>query len=516
MEEPEKDPEKPHAPTELIEPEKRNFWQRLKHAIIYGGEQTFFCLATDPLEPYVNKLYQNKYGDHDKKVSSFQTYASEFAGDGAAFFAFVAIKTFLATPVNWAISGVRAAANPFLEWRANKSMKRWAAEHEVDEKDPRYTARLEQYKTLGAENLVDSGIIAGSAATLNLLAQRHLLKNDQSYLTMAKGKVAGTLMTFGAMWLTSTFFPRAKRKVEKTIESKMMDPVMNFMKHSLGMEEDVAPVITKSEAGQTPSAAISLSAEKREGLLALVAEHAMKIDFHDPKARAALLGKQKAVYQAFIKVLDAQGPLVPTFIEEHYETVEKAHDLLPGGTSAEMRLHDREASRVSVLASLAHKRRDMQQFIELLDDATFLKEIEAVIASRTIPERHNSTITPEQRTYMSQSLLKHGAGADPKVSIMDTAENQALDYQALAHALKPDGPGARILAAELKKHLPDYDPHDIDGIAKDYMQYYQKEALIMAAEFESHSATVKQALTRAETLRHKYHPPQTVSHAMAT
>jgi hypothetical protein len=68
----------------------------------------------------------------------------------------------------------------------------------------------------------------------------------------------------------------------------------------------------------------------------------------------------------------------------------------------------------------------------------------------------------------------------------------------------------------MKKHLPDVDPKDIDGIAKDYMEYYQKETLNVAKEFKSDSAVVQNAVERATELHAKYHPDHGSSMALAT
>ena len=509
----------PREPVKLlpVEPEKRTFWQRLNHSLLYGARQTFFCLATDPLEPFINKWFQNKVGDKEHEVTNKHTFVGEISGDVAAFGVYVGIKTFLSAPVNATISAVKSIGNPVLTKMGKKNIARWAEEHHVSEDDPRYKKRVDEYKTYQAENAVDSAIITVSSTGLNLLAQRHLLHNEQSYMTMFKGKLMGAGLTLIAMFSSSVLFPKQTRRIEDKIEEKLVNPGMKIFKGLIGVNDDPEEVITKTPAGQHPTdGSIPLSPEKREGLLAMVVEHALKIDFKDPAQRNALLAKQKSVYQAFLKVLDAEGPLVSLMAREHLEVVEKDPDHGPGA-DGETRMRDHEASHMAAQASAAHKRRDMQHFIALLDDPAFLKDVEAAVAAGKIPERRNSSITPEQRDYMSQSLLKRSPNSDPSMAILDTADQQALDYRALAHSLEPEGIAGRTLARELKKHLPDYDPKDVDGIAKDYMQYYQKEALTMAAEFQPESETVKSAIKRAENLRAKYHTaPSETSYAMAT
>ncbi len=512
-------PKERREPVQLlaVEPEKRSFWQRLNHSLLYGARQTFFCFATDAVEPFINKWFQNKVGDKKHGVvTNTQTVVGEVAGDFAAFGVYVGLKTFFATPVNMVISSVKDIGSPILTKMGRNSVTQWAKEHDVSEDDPRYKKRVEDYKTFQAENAVDSAIIATSATALNLLAQRQLLKNEQSYMTMFKGKLMGAGLTLVAMFASSVFFPKQTRRVEDKIEETLVNPGMKIFKGLIGVKDEPESVITKTEAGKHPlDGSIPLSPEKREGLLIMVADHAKKIDFSDASQRAALIAKQKSVYEAFIKAFDPEGPLVAAMIHEHYETLQKEHRLLAGEPDQNAR--DHEASTMSIQASMAHKRRDMQHFIALLDDPAFLDDVKKVLASGTLPERKNSTITQAQRDYMSESLMKKKpAGSDPSVAILDVAESQELDYKALAHALEPGGRAAHTLASELKKHLPDYDPVDIDGIAKDYMGYYQKEALTMAAEFKPGSATVQQATERAASLRNKYPAPaQEMSYTLA-
>lgn len=510
-----KEGREPREPVKLLteQPEDRTLAQRLKHSLLYGARQTIFCFGTDAVEPFINKWAQNKVGDIKQgAVTNKHTVLGEVSGDLAAYGAYVAIKTFMAAPVNMLIRGVRNL--PVFDTWGKKSVERWAEEHQVAEDDPRYKKRVEDYKTFQAENAVDSAIIATSATGLNLLAQRHWLGNRQSYATMLKGKLLGAGLTLVAMFTSSVIFPKQTRRIEDGIEEKLINPGMSALKRTLGIREEPQATITKTPEGQSPAADIPLSAEKRVGLLNMVGEHALKIDYRDPAKRAHLLGKQKAVYEAFIKALDPEGPVVAAMIHEHYETLNREHRLLAREPDQSQR--DYAASEASVHASIAHKRRDMQHFIALLGDPKFLKEVDDVVASGTLPERKNSAITSEQRNYMSESLLKKSkAGSDPSVAIMDSAEYQQLDYKALAHAMEPEGIAARRLASELKKLLPDYDPKDIDGIAKDYMGYYQKEAQNVAAEFDATSPTVRLAVERSQKIRSKYQPGEETPHAVA-
>jgi len=493
-------------PANLTDPQKRNFWQRLKHSIIYGGEQTFFCLATDPLEPVVNSWYQNKHGDKQHSVSNWQTYSSEFIGDGAAFFAYVAIKTMLAAPVNWAIGGVRAIASPLLEWKAQKSVKRWATEHNVEENDPRYKERLEQYKTLGAEGVVDSSIIASSAAGLNLLAQRHLLKNEQSYGTMLKGKIAGVAMTFAAMALTGFLFPRAKRKVERAIENNVIDPVMNMLRSNVGDVEEVA-------ATQMQESPATLTPEKRDGLLKLAADHLAKIDLNDPAQVNKVLCAQKEVYQALLTSFAAEGYLVSVMEREHYEVIEKNYK---HGTDIN-RTADMEASRASVQKAASAKRADLKAFLALMDDPAFIAEAKQAAKSGNIPTIRNKTISSEEQDSLSNRLLQTARSApDQTQAIFDKAEAQSLEHKALAHSVEPEGIVTRILAGEMKKQLPNHDPKDVENIAKEYMEYYNKEELGMAAQFKTDSKAVQHAVERSQSLRNKYAPSASSSAMLAS
>lgn len=498
-----------------IERRKRNPDKRFGREIAYGIQQTLTCWATDFLDPPISAWYQKNFGKPGAGGGLDHTLKGEFVGDTAALGVYLGAKRMFQGPIDGIISGVKGAFDGTLTKMGKGAIKGWAESHNVQEGDERYKRKLEEYKDYQAENAVDSGIISVAATGINVLAQKHMFGNNQSYGVILKSKLLGAGLTLGAMFMTRTLMPNTTKAFDNELEERYISKAIKISKRALGADDaEPEATITKTSGGQTPSADIPLSPEKREGLLNMVGEHALKIDYKDPAQRATLLGKQKSVYQAFIKALDPEGPVVAAMVHEHYETMSREHNIIPN--KADQSQYDHATSEASVQASVAHKRRDMQHFIALLDDPSFLKDVDAVVASGKLPERRNSAITADQREYMSESLLKKSKpGTNPSSAILDNAKSQQLDYRALAHAMEPEGLAARKLASELKRFLPDYDPKDVDGIAKDYMGYYQKEALNVADEFRADSKTVKHAVERSEKLRSKYHHSDESSHALA-
>ena len=501
----------PDVPLET--PKKRTKEQRLAHEVSYGLKQTLTCWATDFLDPPISSWYMKHFGKKGQGGGIEQTAGGEVVGDTAAFFAYIGLKQMFRSPIDMAINAVKSMGDASLTRMGKKSIAGWARSHGISEDDPRFKQRVEDYKQFQAENIVDSSIISVSATGLNVLAQRHMFGNNQTYGTILKSKLLGAGLTLGVMGGMNIVFPAASKAFDNELEERYVSKIIHKTKKMLGLKtDDVLPVITKTPEGQTPSDILTISPEKREGLVIMVAEHAQKLDFNNPEQRANLLGRQKSVYEAFIKALSSDSPVLKAMEQEHYEVVRKAHKKHAFDKEPDQYEQDRETSHAHVQLSAAHKRRDMQQFIALLDDPKFLDEVKAMVASGKLAERRNSSITAEQKTYMSESLLKQSS--DSGKSVFETAEAQALDYKALAHALEPTGKAAYALAAELKKHLPTYDPKDIDGIAKDYAGYYQQEARTMAQELSQQSPIVLQAAERSNALRSRFQAPE-ASYAQA-
>lgn len=484
------------------DPNTRTTSEAMNHALIYGTRQTVFCVGTDLAEPYINQWFQNKVGDKEHHVTSLQTYVGEFAGDGAALGAYVALKTFCAKPINMMIGGVKNIASPLLERMGRKSIDRWAGEHHVKEDDPRYQQRVENYKTYQAENIVDSAIIAGTATGFNLLTQRHLMGNKQTYWTMLQGKWGGTALTLGGMSLFNVLFPRATKKLENTIEKKFVDPVMQVFSKELSPEE--MPIAAHPEA--QADIPYSLAPEKRDGLVYMTGHHFEKLDLDDAQAVAKSVAGQRKVYEALLASFEPEGYMLSVMGREYLETIEKQHPNCEHDAAARLTLH--EVSRARVQMDAAEKRKDLQAFIALLDDPAFIEEVKHKTKSGKLPAIENTKISEAEKNTLSGTLMQASTAKDREAAIFDKAEAQQLQYEALAHAYKPDGPAARLMASRLKELVPNEDPADLEGIARDYMEYYQKEALNMAGSFRVDSEVVQQAVERAHQLQQKYHSPE--------
>lgn len=484
--------------------------RRFGREIAYGIQQSIACWATDFIDPVISKWYQKNHGNQQHEVTDVHTWGGEIAGDSAALVAYLAAKRFFSKPIDMVIGGVKHFADSKLSKMGKKAISPWAEAHGIDENDSRYQRKLAIYKDYQAENVVDSAIIAASATGLNVLAQKHLFKNQQNYSTILNGKLLGAGLTFGLMAGLRIIFPNATKALDNELDDRYISPVIKAAKKTLGINEenDDKKAIDVRETPSVQSRPYSLTAEKRDGLLAMVAEHAAKIDVNIPEQWNDAIAKQKAVYHAFIDVLAADGYLAQVMEREHFEVLEKNYKTCVEHGDMVTRSEDRAMSHSNVQAAMARKRADMQAFLSLLDDPEFLAEAKQAALTGNIPERKNHELTDQDKDFLTSSLLQKTQGRrDPAQAIFDQAEEQVLEHQALAHTVQPDGIVTRIMAAELKKRLPDYDAKDVEGIAKDYMQYYHQEENIMISSFKADSDIVQQAIERANNLSEKYKAP---------
>jgi len=495
--------------------------RRFGREIAYGIQQTLACWATDFIDPPISKFIQNMRGNKAHAVTNVHVYGGEAIGDTAALGIYLVAKRMFQKPIDGVIAGVKRVADPILSKMGKGAIKSWAEAHHTAEGDDRYKKKLDEYKAYQAENLVDTSIISVAATGVNVLAQRQL-GNQQSYGTILGSKMVGALLTFGVMFGLRAALPNATKALDDELSDRYFSKVIRAAKKGLGVRDEapadlLAPEPAAVAKNDTIGLPYALSKEKRDGLISLTAEHAAKIDMSDPQAFTQMIAGQKKVYQALLKALDAEGYLASVMAREHYEVMEKTYRHTFDHSDTAARALDREASEASVQHNLADKRRDLQTFLTLLDDPNFIADVKKAVDTKSIPEVKNKVISEHEKKELSNALLAKANGkGDLTQAIFDKAEAQVVAYKAIAHSMEPEGIVTRVLASEMKKLMPDFDPKDIDGIAKDYMGYYNREALSLAAEFKTDSKTVQHAVERSQKLRGKFQPPAETSYAMAT
>ncbi|MDX2074016.1 MAG: hypothetical protein SFX19_06600 [Alphaproteobacteria bacterium] len=482
---------------------KRDDDHRFGRQIAYGIQQTIACWATDFIDPPVSKFLQNTFGNKKYHVTNAHTFGGEAIGDTAAFGIYLFAKRFFGKPIDGVIGGVKRLANPILAKMGKSAIKPWAETHGVEEGDARYQQKLEEYKDFQSENMVDSSIISAAATGVNVLAQRQL-GNQQKYTTILGSKVVGATLTLGLMAGLRVLFPTSTRTLDDEISDRYSSKLIKWTKKTLGVkEEDPAEILAQPALAKSLSG--NISPEKREGLMSILVEDTVKINYRDPAEFGKLVAQQKAFYQAFYDALDPAGPLVDVIAREHYAMIEKNHQSDFDHYEASARQRDRDASHASVLRATAEKRDELRQFMALLDDPKFLEEAKATAAAGKMPEIREHVFTVEEKEALTHSLLAAARpNKNPVAGILDEALRREMEYNALSHAHDPEGIAARIMVNTMKKLLPDRNPQDVEKVSKDYMRYYSKEAAIMAQAMQADGEVVQNATSRAKHLHDEY------------
>ncbi|MDX2072911.1 MAG: hypothetical protein SFX19_00940 [Alphaproteobacteria bacterium] len=219
----------------------------------------------------------------------------------------------------------------------------------------------------------------------------------------------------------------------------------------------------------------------------------------------AFIKRQKAVYNALMLALDTDGYLLNVMSRDHYAVVETHYHT---HTPREyIRARGREASVKSVSHATTEKRRELKQFLQSIDDPAFTTALQVAMASGMGPEIRYSPFTPLDAEGCIGTLAAAGRNSPrPVAAILEQAEKQKIEYEALASSNNPDGIATRILASAMKNLLPAISPQEVHQAAKDYMCYYYTDALIRSEAFEAEGEIVAQAIKRAHQLRRKSPP----------
>ncbi len=226
-----KDKESAHLPRD----EERRFGRN----IAYGIQQTIACWATDFIDPFVSKWYQNRFGNKHHEVTNKHTFGGEVVGDTAAFGVYIAAKQVLGTPIDAVVDVVKNTSDGMLTKLGKKALKPWAQAAHISEDSPAYQKKLNAYKNQQAENMVDSAIIATSATGLNVGAQRYMFGNKQGLGVILASKIVGAFMTMGVMLGLRTGIPTTMDTLDNEIENRYVTPITKHAKRALGVRESV-------------------------------------------------------------------------------------------------------------------------------------------------------------------------------------------------------------------------------------------------------------------------------------
>lgn len=242
-----------------------------------------------------------------------------------------------------------------------------------------------------------------------------------------------------------------------------------------------------------------LSPEKKLGLLSVIASQGMKTH---KDGLQAIIPKYQAFYNALMLALDTDGYLLNVMARAHYDVTLHYHAAHPGPREIDADMRDMEHSARAIGADIEQKRHDLKLFMEWMDTTQFTNTAQGIIPA---PKNFGRELTASTKEEIVSMLLSANQSAkDPEKAIIAAALTQELHYRALANANDPEGIASRILASAMKNLLPTITAEETHRFAKDYMRYYQREALTMAEAFKTENDLVQQAIKHAFHLQQKY------------
>ena len=173
--------------------------------------------------------------------------------------------------------GGKNVTSPLLGMLGKRNLKDWATKEQVGEQDPRYQAKLEEYKNFQAHNLVDSALVAANATGLNVLAQRKLFGNKQSYKVILASKLIGAAATMSVMLGLRSSMPDATSKLDEELDHRYFSRITRFLKKQVGIEQNEPPKAEDKKLESGVNIPVTLAAAVGTGIAAqyyLGEEHA--------------------------------------------------------------------------------------------------------------------------------------------------------------------------------------------------------------------------------------------------
>lgn len=476
--------------------------ERVGRDIAFGIQQTLTCWATDFIDPPVSRFLQNRYGDKDHHVTHKHVWGGEIMGDSAAFFVYLGIKRFFGGAVDAITSGVGRLFDTRFTAMGNKAIRHWAEERQLDKHDPRYLKKLQAYKDFQAENLMDSTIIATSATLGNVAIQR-ALGNHQALPVILGSKLVGAAATMGVMLGLRAALPTATRTLDEELSGRYFSRLVGATRKLFGVKDAPLPVAATTDVApfsvslaDAPLMELPLEENKKQAFLRY-----LKQSFGDgnparPGAISAFIAGEKQVCDGFIQALYPKGRFADMLAAQHYQALRKLQGALHDEQLLPRELVEK-AARVSVESILINRRDDMLARKKLLDDPVFLGELSGVLSANVSPPKVDEE---EKEEAVIEALARtKGGGREPAVHIYANAKGQLIEHQALIETFDPKSKAARVLAAELSRHLA----RDATNIAEYYMQERQAAAKAATQRFLLDSNAVTKAVERSEQKRQR-------------
>lgn len=473
--------------------------QRIGREIAFGIQQTLACWATDFIDPYVGKWFQNKYGNQEHKVTGAHTWGGEIFGDSAAFFAYMFVKRVFTAPMDALTTRVKNLFDSTYTKMGNKALKPWMKQAHIDPDSAEYKQKLEDYKKFQAENLVDTGIIATAATSINVVAQRQLFGNRQGYGLILASKLIGASATMATMLGLRTALPTTMKSLDDELSQRFFSKVVYGVKKLFGVKE-----ISEAKAEtQTPNPL--LPPDKERQLIRMVASHAALM--RAGSTQPSWLAVEQRVLDAMIEVFDPQGAFAQFFADQHRQMemrLYRGEEAVTDGVASE------NASRQSIQSILSNRISDLSKLKLRLSAPEVGAQIAMLLKQ---PEDMNvdETLSAKKRTSLVDTLLQQKIHQRGEVAahILAHAKGQILEHQALAFCFDPNGLVSKRFGEELVQRLPEQDEQTVRNIARNYMADRQRAALRTAKLFDLQGDIVQEAVHRSAALQQRFQPPAT-------
>jgi len=214
--------------------------QKFGQDIAFGMQQTLACWATDFIDPYVGKWFQDFFKDDQHQGTLKHTWGGEIIGDSAAFFMFLGVQQFLPQPVQWLKHAAKKCLNPLYNWTGKRSLKSWAEQEHVVEKSEAYQSKLEEWKEFQADNFAKSSVISVSSIAANVVTQK-AMGNTHKLAVITASKIAGAAITMAAMLGLRFTIPRSTRQLDEELSERYFSPLIRKTQEMLGAAPDKAP-----------------------------------------------------------------------------------------------------------------------------------------------------------------------------------------------------------------------------------------------------------------------------------
>ena len=206
---------------------------KLGEDIAFGVQQTIACWATDFIDPYIGKWFQDKFKHHQHHGTLAHTWAGEIVGDTAAVFSFLGVRLFFPQSIEWMKHSARYLGDGLYTNLGKKSLRGWAAKHHVGMNSAVFQKKLEEWKDFQAENIAKSSVIAVSSVVFNVLTQK-TIGNTHTIPVITAGKLVGAATTMATMLGFRAFLPDATQKLDDELNERYFDPLITKIQRWFG------------------------------------------------------------------------------------------------------------------------------------------------------------------------------------------------------------------------------------------------------------------------------------------